>query len=120
MFETLSALPPDAILVLIGEHQNDPRDNKIDLGIGIYRDESGQTPILNSVKKAERHVLDTQASKSYLGSGGNHDFNDAIQAVIFGESARSDGRITTFQTPGGSGSLRVAAGLIMRAKPGST
>ena len=120
MFETLSELPPDAILVLIGEHQSDPRDNKIDLGIGVYRDESGQTPILNSVKKAERHVVDTQATKTYLGSGGNHSFNDAIQSVIFGTSADGAERITTFQTPGGSGSLRVAADLIVRAKPDST
>ena len=120
MFETLNALPPDAILVLIGEHQNDPRENKIDLGIGVYRDETGQTPILSSVKKAERHVADTQETKSYLGSGGNHEFNDAIHEVIFGASAASNGRIATFQTPGGSGSLRVAAELIMRAKPTST
>ena len=120
MFESLKALPPDAILTLIGEHQEDPREQKIDLGIGVYRDESGQTPILNSVKKAEQHVVDTQPTKSYLGSGGNHDFNDAIQAVIFGDGATGDPRITTIQTPGGSGSLRVAAGLIMRAKPGSS
>ncbi len=119
LFEALNALPPDAILVLIGEHQKDPRANKIDLGIGVYRDESGQTPILNSVKKAEQHLVDSQVTKSYLGSGGNHGFNDAIQAVIFGERASTDERITTFQTPGGSGSLRVAADLIMRAKPGS-
>ncbi len=66
MFETLSALPPDAILTLIGEHQNDPRDNKIDLGIGVYRDETGQTPVLEAVKKAEQHLLDTQLTKSYL------------------------------------------------------
>jgi aspartate/tyrosine/aromatic aminotransferase len=120
LFESLKALPPDAILTLIGEHQEDPREQKIDLGIGVYRDESGQTPILNSVKKAEQHVVDTQPTKSYLGSGGNHDFNDAIQAVIFGDGATGDPRITTIQTPGGSGSLRVAAGLIMRAKPGSS
>ncbi len=120
MFETLNALPPDAILVLVGEHQDDPRDKKIDLGIGVYRDASGQTPILDVVKKAERHVVDTQATKTYLGSGGNHGFNEAIQALIFGESAVGEDRITTFQTPGGSGSLRVAADLIMRAKPGST
>ncbi len=117
MFETLNAMPPDAILVLIGEQQNDPRENKIDLGIGVYRDESGQTPIQSAVKKAEQHLVGTQSTKSYLGSGGNHEFNDAIQAVTFGEGARADKRITTFQTPGGSGSLRVAAGLIMRAKP---
>jgi len=120
LFEQLSELPPDAILVLIGEHQNDPRDNKIDLGIGVYRDESGQTPILNSVKKAERYVVDTQTTKTYLGSGGNHSFNDAIQSVIFGMNADGDERVTTIQTPGGSGSLRVAAELIVRARPEST
>jgi aspartate/tyrosine/aromatic aminotransferase len=116
LFEYLQALPPDAILVLIGEYQNDTRENKIDLGVGVYRDESGQTPILNVVKKAEQYLVDTQATKSYLGSGGNPDFNEAIQALTFGDLA-TDERITTLQTPGGSGSLRVAAGLIMRAKP---
>lgn len=116
MFETLSALPPDAILTLIGEYQNDSRETKIDLGVGVYRDESGQTPILKVVKKAEQYLVDTQPTKSYLGSGGNPDFNHAIQALTFGELA-SDERITTLQTPGGSGSLRVAAGLIMRSKP---
>ena len=120
MLEQLSELPPDAILVLIGEHQNGPRDDKVGLGIGVYRDESGQTPILNSVKKAERYVVDTQATKTYLGSGGNHSFNDAIQSVIFGMNADGDERVTTIQTPGGSGSLRVAAELIVRARPEST
>lgn len=117
MFETLKAMPPDAILTLIGEHQNDARENKIDLGVGVYRDESGRTPILRAVKKAEQHLVDSQPSKSYVGSGGNPEFNEAIQALTFGDGARADKRITTLQTPGGSGSLRVAAGLIMRAKP---
>lgn len=120
MFEPLKAMPPDAILTLIAEHQNDPREQKIDLGVGVYRDGSGQTPVLSSVKRAEQHIVDTQPTKSYLGSGGNHEFNDAIQAVIFGDIAAAKQRITTFQTPGGSGSLRVAAGLIMRAKPDAT
>ena len=119
LFETLSVLPPDGILVLIGEYQNDPRDNKIDLGVGVYRDESGQTPILKVVKKTEQFLVDTQPTKSYLGSSGNPEFNQAIQALTFGEAA-TDPRITTLQTPGGSGSLRVAAGLIMRARPDAT
>ena len=63
MFETLKALPPDAIITLIGEHQNDPRENKIDLGIGVYKDESGRTPILAAVKTAERHLVETQPTK---------------------------------------------------------
>lgn len=119
MFESLDAMPPDAILTLIGEYQSDSREKKIDLGVGVYRDESGQTPILNVVKKAEQYLVDMQPTKSYLGSGGNPDFNEAIQALTFGELA-SDERITTLQTPGGSGSLRVAAGLIMRAKSDAT
>jgi len=119
LFETLSALAPDAILTLIGEYQKDSRETKIDLGVGVYRDESGVTPILNVVKKAEQYLVNTQPTKSYLGSGGDPDFNQAIQALTFGELA-SDERITTLQTPGGSGSLRVAAGLIMRAKPDVT
>lgn len=106
--------------MLIGEHQRDPRDNKIDLGIGVFKDEAGQTPILKAVKKAEQHILNTQQTKAYLGSGGNDEFNEAIQAITFGEAAGADRRITTLQTPGGSGSLRVAAGLITRARAEST
>ncbi|MFQ6004689.1 MAG: aromatic amino acid transaminase [Woeseia sp.] len=118
MFETLTTMPPDAILTLIGEHRNDPRDFKIDLGVGVYRDANGLTPILNAVKKAEQYLVDTQQTKAYLGSGGNPEFNAAIQSLTFGDAAVADERITTLQTPGGSGSLRVAAGLILRAKAG--
>ncbi|MFQ5548938.1 MAG: aromatic amino acid transaminase [Woeseia sp.] len=118
MFEKMSAMPPDAILTLIGEHRNDPREFKIDLGVGVYRDANGQTPIFSAVKKAERHLVDTQPTKAYLGSGGNPEFNAAIQALTFGDASLADERITTLQTPGGSGSLRVAAGLALRAKPG--
>ncbi len=117
MFETLTALPPDAILKLIAEHQNDPRENKVDLGVGVYRNEFGKTPVLCSVKKAEKHILDHQQSKSYTGSAGDQSFNDAIQELVFGEESIGNERITTLQTPGGSGSLRVAASLILRAGP---
>lgn len=117
MFEYLKALPADAILRLIAEHNDDPRDDKIDLGVGVYRDESGHTPILATVKKAERQLVDEQETKSYLGSGGNPDFNDAMQLLIFGSAGQKSDRITTLQTPGGSGSLRVAAGMILRARP---
>ena len=117
MFENLKALPPDAILRLIAEHQNDPREHKIDLGVGVYRDELGRTPVLESVKKAERRLLEEQETKAYLGSGGNPQFNEAIQALMFGETGAASDRVVTLQTPGGSGSLRVAAGLILRARP---
>ncbi|NOX68512.1 MAG: aspartate/tyrosine/aromatic aminotransferase [Gammaproteobacteria bacterium] len=116
MFESLTALPPDAILKLIGEHQNDARENKVDLGVGVYRDEHGQTPILAAVKKAERYILDHQQTKAYTGSAGDPVFNETMQDLIFGDHSSASGRITTLQSPGGSGSLRVAAGLILRAK----
>ena len=117
MFENLKALPPDAILRLIAEHQGDARERKIDLGVGVYRDEQGRTPVLDCVKKAERRLLEEQETKTYLGSGGNPRFNDLMQALMFGDAHAANERIVTLQTPGGSGSLRVAAGLILRAKP---
>ena len=117
MFENLKSLPPDAILRLIAEHQSDLREHKVDLGVGVYRDENGRTPVLDSVKKAERRLLDTQATKAYLGSGGDPQFNESMQALMFGDAGSGSDRIVTLQTPGGSGSLRVAAGLILRARP---
>lgn len=120
MFESLKALPADAILKLIAEFNDDKNPNKIDLGVGVYRDEAGNTPILDTVKEAERRIVDEQTSKSYLGSGGDPAFNAAVQALIFGEPGTAADRIATLQTPGGSGALRVAAGLILRARPDAT
>ncbi len=119
MFENLTPRPADAILKLIGEHRNDSRAEKVDLGVGVYRDAQGNTPILSVVKKAEQWLIDNQTSKSYLGSRGDAVYCDAIQALVFGDAAGSD-RITTIQTPGGSGALRVAAELILRANPDAT
>jgi aspartate aminotransferase len=117
LFETLTPKPADTILKLIGEHLNDTRPEKVDLGVGVYRDASGATPILNCVKKAEQWLVDNQASKSYLGSKGDVVFCDTIQKLVFGDAAGNDGRIATVQTPGGSGALRVAAELALRASP---
>ncbi len=119
MFESLQAASPDAIIGLIAEHQSDPRPEKIDLGVGVYRTEQGETPILNVVKKAEQVLVDTQNSKAYVGMAGAADFNLAIQTLIFGENRPND-RLTTIQTPGGSGSLRVAAGMISRGSREAT
>ena len=119
MFESLQKLPPDAILGLIAEHANDDRPEKIDLGVGVYRTAEGETPVLRSVKEAERRLLETQTSKAYLGTAGAADFNAAMQALTFGDSAPAE-RLVTLQTPGGSGALRVAAGLILRARKDAT
>jgi len=115
LFESLQRKPPDAILKLIVEHANDPRDYKVDLGVGVYRDAAGNTPVFDAIKTAERRLLETQTSKSYLGSRGAVDFCDAIQTLVFGDVADRNDRVMTLQTPGGSGALRVAAGLILRA-----
>jgi aspartate/tyrosine/aromatic aminotransferase len=115
LFENLEALPPDAILKLIAEYRDDPRGQKIDLGVGVYRDQHGATPILDVVKQAEQLIIGEQQSKAYLGSGGDPICNAAVQQLIFGQERAGSERITTLHTPGGSGALRVAAGLILRA-----
>ena len=117
MFESLEARPADAILKLIAEHKNDPRDEKVDLGVGVYRNAEGNTPVLESVKLAERWLVDTQESKAYLGSRGDAVFCDAVEALVLGIDAPGDERLSTVQTPGGSGALRVAAELVLRANP---
>jgi aspartate/tyrosine/aromatic aminotransferase len=119
LFETLQAAPPDAILGLITEHKNDPRPQKIDLGVGVFRTAAGETPVLDVVKQAEQRIIDTQDSKAYIGTAGDPQFNASMQALTFGDSVDAD-RVATIQAPGGSGSLRVAASLILRARPNAT
>jgi len=112
-------MPADAILGLIAEHRDDPRPNKIDLGVGVYRNAAGQTPVLDTVKKAEHRLVGTQTSKAYIGTAGDATFNNMMQALTFADAVPDD-RLVTIQTPGGSGSLRVAAGLLLRAREGAT
>ena len=119
MFETLQTMPADAILGLIAEHRDDPRPDKIDLGVGVYRNAAGETPVLDTVKKAERRLLETQTTKSYISTAGEPTFNAAMQAMTFAGVVEDD-RLVTIQTPGGSGSLRVAAGMLLRAKDAVT
>lgn len=121
MFAHLQPAPSDPILGLMAAYHADPRPLKIDLGIGVYKDESGHTPILASVKRAEAQRLERETSKSYLGMAGDPEFNAHIDALNFGEHAvRRDGRVFTAHTPGGTGALRVAAELIRRARPEAT
>lgn len=120
MFESLEPKPADAILKLIAEHRDDTREEKVDLGVGVYRDADGNTPVLRTVKKAEHWLVGSQDSKAYLGSRGDAVFCDAIEKLMFGDAAVNDERLSTVQTPGGSGALRVAAELILRASPGAT
>ena len=98
----------------MAEYKADPRPQKIDLGVGVFRTADGETPVLDVVKLAERRIVDTQTSKAYLGTAGEPSFNAAMQSLIFDDSVDHE-RLTTVQTPGGSGSLRVAAGLLHKA-----
>jgi aspartate aminotransferase len=119
VFQHLTAVPPDPILGLIAAHAKDTNPKKIDLGIGVYRDESGNTPILDCVVEAERTLLATQTTKTYLGPPGVVGFNQAMGELILGKDceALQQGRARTMQTPGGTGALRVGADLINIAMP---
>jgi len=121
MFESLTPFPEDPILKLMGELKNDPRENKIDLGVGVYRNEQGDTPVLKAVKIAESRILESEQTKSYVGPAGNMGFNQAMSALILGENhtAIAEQRVRTIQTPGGCGALKALADLIGRAKPGA-
>ena len=113
MFSHLHAAPDDPILDLMAQFQKDPRAGKIDLGVGVYRDEAGRTPILDCVHEAERLRLAEEDSKSYQGMAGDPAFTAAIEALALAEHpVRRDRRVFTAQTPGGTGALRVAAELI--------
>jgi aspartate aminotransferase len=103
MLDRLEAVPPDPILGIIAAHAADSNPRKIDLGIGVYRDEHGDTPILQCVLEAERILDSTQTSKSYLGPRGVPGFNSAMQELIFGSAGavREQNRVRTVQTPGG-------------------
>jgi aspartate aminotransferase len=121
MFESLSALPSDPILGLMAAYREDPNPQKVDLGVGVYRDNNGDTPILQCVLTAQQRHTQSELTKSYIGPPGEADFNTAVQHLLFGSqhAALRDGRISSAQTPGGCGALRVAAELINRARPGA-
>ena len=111
MFESISAAPADPILGLGDLFRADDRPNKINLGIGVYKDETGNTPVLTSVKKAEQYLLENETTKNYLSIDGLADFARCTQELLFGKesSLLTERRARTAQTPGGTGALRVAA-----------
>jgi aspartate aminotransferase len=119
MFETLKTAPPDAILALIAQFAADDRPGKIDLGVGVYRDEDGKTPVMAAVRQAQEAVVRSQTTKSYVGMAGNARFNRAITELVLGEGAAFE-RVRTVQAVGGTGALRVLAELLVKARPGAT
>ena len=118
MFNVLAPQPPDALLGVMAAFAADKDPSRIDLGVGVYRDAGGTTPVMAAVREAEREVLARQTSKVYVGAGGNRAFAAFIEELTLGAThpARAAGRVVTLQTPGGCGALRLAADLIARAE----
>ncbi|MEL4341978.1 amino acid aminotransferase [Shewanella xiamenensis] len=119
MFNSLIAMPADPILGLLTQYREDTHPQKVDLGVGVYKDPAGNTPILNCVKKAEKFRLETETTKVYIGPTGSPQFNTLMTQLAFGSdhSAIIANRIRTVSTPGGTGALRVAGDFIKRCNP---
>jgi len=122
MFERLELITADSILSLMAAFRADPDPRKVDLGVGVYRDDRGETPIPAAVRAAESALLARQTTKTYVGPAGNAGFNAQIARLALGagHGALNAGRVRTIQTPGGCGALRLGAELIRFASPAST
>lgn len=118
MLESLNPQPQDKILQLIAMFRDDPRDGKIDLGVGVYKDATGLTPVMRAVKSAEKTLWETEKTKTYTGLAGEPAFNAAMVGMILG-GAHAD-RAASVATPGGTGAIRQALELIRLASPGAT
>ena len=116
MFESLTAAPPDAILGLNEAFKSDTNPNKINLGVGVYKDSTGTTPVLRCVKEAERRIVELEDSKSYLPINGNPDYGRHVPSLLFGDQVDA-ARTATIQSPGGTGALRVAVDFVKTLFP---
>jgi aspartate aminotransferase len=119
LFETLKPTPPDKIIQLLESFRADPRTDKIDLGVGVYKDATGATPVMRAVKAAEKRLLADQDSKSYVGILGDLTFVKAMADLALGDAVPAE-RLSGAQTPGGTGAIRQILELIRRASPGAT
>ncbi|BDD86572.1 amino acid aminotransferase [Desulfofustis limnaeus] len=119
MWKSVAAAPADSILGLTEAYKNDPNPHKVNLGVGVYMDNTGTTPILQCVKDAERILLGVEQSKSYLPISGDPQFGRQIQRLVFGEGSDiiTNDRAATAHSPGGTGGLRIGAELIKRFRP---
>lgn len=117
MFETLKKATLDKIFVLMAEYAADPRTDKIDLGVGVYKDHTGLTPIMSSVRKAEQRILDAAKTKTYMGVVGNKGFSAAVVDLALGGVVDLK-RIRTVNGAGGTGALSILMNVLSRARPG--
>lgn len=115
MFQSIQAAPPDPILGITEAFQKDAREGKINLSVGVFKDESGQTPVLPSVKEAERLLLEQEKNKLYKPIQGDPAYGKALRTMLFGEGHAlvDGGRAVTCHTPGGTGALRLAADFLV-------
>lgn len=119
MLENLNAQPTDKILALMAAYREDPRDTKVDLGVGVYKDATGNTPVMRAVKEAEKRLQKEQTTKAYVGLAGDPAFSDAMISLILGDTLARN-RIAAVATPGGTGAIRQALELIKLAAPNAT
>ncbi|MFK8053619.1 MAG: aromatic amino acid transaminase [Woeseiaceae bacterium] len=119
MFFDVKPLPGDPILALMTAYREDSSENKVDLGVGVYQDDHGSTPVLAAVSRAEALILERQTTKAYVGIAGSEVFNAAMTTMLFGESHEviNSKRVVTVQSAGGSGGLRVVGELINSLRP---
>lgn len=116
MFEDLQPQPADKILALMAQYREDPRTDKIDLGVGVYKDATGLTPVMRAIKTAEHKLWESQDSKAYVGLAGDPAFGDAMVKLVLGDSVPRDS-VAAAATPGGTGAVRQAFELIQMARP---
>ncbi len=122
MFEVLPKLPPDPILGLSAAFREDSNPHKIDLGVGVYKDEQGRTPILNSVAQAQQILLKNEDSKTYITPQGVQGYIDAMLELLLGKGHKTllENRVSAVQAPGGCGALRILAELLKRCNDSLT
>jgi len=119
MLTNLKPQPADKILQLMQVYREDPRDNKIDLGVGIYKDANGNTPVMRAIKAAEKQLWETETTKKYTGLAGEPEYGDAMVDLVLGDSVERK-RVAAAATPGGTGAIRQAVELIKMASPDAT
>jgi len=121
MFERLELITADTILSLMAAFRADPDPRKVDLGVGVYRDDDGETPVPAAVRTAERVLIERQTTKTYVGPAGNPGFNQEMARLVLGSEHPSltAGRVRLIQSPGGCGALRLGAELVRYASPES-
>ncbi|TCS66244.1 aromatic amino acid aminotransferase [Primorskyibacter sedentarius] len=116
MFENLKAQPADKILALMQAYKEDPRDTKIDLGVGVYKNAEGVTPVMRAIKAAEKRLWEEETTKSYVALAGDPAFSDALIALVLGDAVER-ANVAAAATPGGTGAVRHAFEMARMANP---